>query len=87
MPDIKKSKSKIKSLWFFCAAFTFKPGDKNFTIESMISFTTSFTGVIETAFTQDRSTIENIWLKEAKDFPPWAGTYGNLNDDDDNPSF
>jgi len=76
----------IKKLWFFCSVFTINE-DNTFNVEHMQSFTTDMQGVIKTAFTEDRSTVEDMWLAESQDLPPNAIAFGDMNDDDDTPSF
>jgi len=79
--------SKIKELWFFCAAWTINPDNAEWEIEHMMSFTSSDVGAIETAFTESRASIGDKWLLEAAALQPESQASGDMNDDDDTPSF
>lgn len=90
MPDENNEvakQTKIKALWFFCAAWTIDPNITDWQVEHLQSFTTQDAGALHAAFTEDRSQIGNKWLSEAGDLNPNGQEYGDMNDDDDTPSF
>lgn len=62
--------SKISNLWFFCASFTVDQASGDFLTETMMSFTSDSKGVISTAFTEDRSSMEEKWAAELKTLVP-----------------
>lgn len=82
-----RKETKIKALWFFCAAWTIDPNLPDWQVEHLISFTTQDPGILHAAFTEDRSQIGEKWLSEAGALEPYAQDYGDMNDDDDTPSF
>lgn len=52
-----------------------------------MSFTSSDPGMIKSALKGTRSDLSDVMLNEMSDLVPYGSAYGDMNDDDDTPSF
>jgi len=80
--------NKVSDLWFFCSMFNVPDKQKNIVEPvTVASYTTKLKGVIDTAFTNSRANIEEIWLMESGDLIPVDTKAGDEDDTDELPQF
>jgi len=64
-----------------------KDGNNIVEPETMASYTSKLKGVIQTAFNNKRSSMEEIWLMESGDLVPSETAAGDEDDTDELPQF
>lgn len=80
--------NKVSELWFFCSMFNVPDKQKNIVEpHTVASYTSKLKGVIQTAFTNSRANMEEIWLMESGDVVPKGDKAGDEDDTDELPQF